>query len=153
MTAHRLRVAACRGARAPRLSRCRPPQVTDPPFDARPRLPSGVRIAQHLQHAHLERSNRLLRYADDTAMTLDLADLLQAVGELDEDHLAAAFAEKWRSEPERGYGAGTAHLLACIGQGEHWRSAAAAQFGGELRTLADELFARLVEHTRSTPGS
>jgi poly(ADP-ribose) glycohydrolase ARH3 len=63
-------------------------------------------------------------------MTIALAECLVADDGLDEDHLAARFAATFCSDPHRGYGAGTAHLLAAVAAGADWRPAAAAQFEG-----------------------
>ncbi|MDQ4068392.1 MAG: ADP-ribosylglycohydrolase family protein [Actinomycetota bacterium] len=48
------------------------------------------------------------RYTDDTALTLALARSLLHCGHLDLDHVAVAFADAYRREPHRGYGAGAA---------------------------------------------
>lgn len=80
--------------------------------------------------SRLEAGTSPLRYTDDTAMTLALAESLLDRGELDLDHLAGRFAATYRRDPYRGYGAGTAELLARVAAGDHWRPAAAAQFEG-----------------------
>lgn len=72
-----------------------------------------------------------LRYTDDTAMTIALAECLVEAGDLDEDQLAASFARRWEAEPWRGYGRGTFHLLRAISEGGDWRAGASGQFGGE----------------------
>ena len=71
-----------------------------------------------------------ISYTDDTAMTIAFAQSLLAVGDLDEDNLAATFAQRWRAEPWRGYGRGTRSLLRAISEGGSWRELAPAQFGG-----------------------
>jgi poly(ADP-ribose) glycohydrolase ARH3 len=76
------------------------------------------------------RAHGTLRYTDDTAMTIALAESLVAVGDLDEDHLAETFARHWHAEPWRGYGRGTASLLRAIAGGGSWRELAPAQFEG-----------------------
>jgi poly(ADP-ribose) glycohydrolase ARH3 len=76
------------------------------------------------------RAHATLRYTDDTAMTIALAESLVAVGDLDEDHLAETFARHWHAEPWRGYGRGTASLLRVIHGGGSWRVLAPAQFDG-----------------------
>lgn len=78
----------------------------------------------------LEAGEAPLRYTDDTAMTGALAESLLACRRLDLDHLAATFAEAYEREPDRGYGAGTAGLLARVAAGADWHEAAPAQFGG-----------------------
>lgn len=79
----------------------------------------------------LERSYETLLYTDDTALTMAVAESLLYAGDLDEDHLAATMARRFEREPHRGYGAGTAALLARLSRGEEWKPAASAQFGGE----------------------
>lgn len=72
-----------------------------------------------------------LRYTDDTAMTIALAESLLVDGDLDQDRLAARFVDSHRRQPHRGYGPGTARLLAELAAGADWRPAAASQFGGQ----------------------
>lgn len=81
--------------------------------------------------ARVDRAVHPLRYTDDTAMTLALAESLLAVGGLNEDHVAKAFARSWQREPHRGYGAGTAALLARVADGEAWDAASRSQFQGQ----------------------
>ncbi len=81
--------------------------------------------------AKIERDSATLRHTDDTAMTIALAESLLHVGGLDQDHLAAVFARHWEREPTRGYGAGTAYLLARVAAGEHWKHVSETQFGGQ----------------------
>lgn len=80
--------------------------------------------------SRLEAETSPLRYTDDTAMTLALAESLLDRGELDLDHLAGRFAATYRRDPYRGYGEGTAELLARVAAGDEWRPAAAGQFEG-----------------------
>ena len=44
-----------------------------------------------------------LRYTDDTAMTLGLAQSLIERGDLDSEHLGSKFREEYVKEPWRGY--------------------------------------------------
>ena len=78
---------------------------------------------------HLDGTGRAL-YTDDTALTIATAESLLDADGLDLDHLAAALAAAHHREPGRGYGAGTASLLARIQAGGDWRPLAAGQFGG-----------------------
>jgi poly(ADP-ribose) glycohydrolase ARH3 len=71
-----------------------------------------------------------LRYTDDTAMTIALAESLVERGGVEEEHVATTFAAHFGREPWRGYGGGARRLLARIGEGAGWRVEAAAQFGG-----------------------
>ncbi len=95
------------------------------PFEGRP---GPVPLADI---SGVERGASRLPYTDDTAMTLALAQSLLDVGDLDEDRLAQAFARCWRSEPHRGYGGGTAALLAQLARGAAWERASRSQFGGQ----------------------
>ena len=79
----------------------------------------------------LEGAGATMSYTDDTALTFALAESLLHRGHLDLDHVAATFAATYMGEPHRGYGAATARLLTQVAAGTDWRTAAAAQFGGE----------------------
>ncbi|MFY1669820.1 ADP-ribosylglycohydrolase family protein [Plantactinospora sp. WMMB334] len=68
-------------------------------------------------------------WTDDTHMACSVVAELGAHGEIGQDRLAAAFAE--RCEPYRGYGAGAVVILHEIRDGVPWRDAAGAAFGGE----------------------
>ena len=67
-------------------------------------------------------------WTDDTEMACNLLDVLRRHGQVERDALAAAFAERY--DPYRGYGPGTVVLLRALREGEPWRSATTAQFGG-----------------------
>jgi len=69
------------------------------------------------------------KWTDDTAMALSIIDVLRERGEIDPDELAENFAQRFRDEPNRGYGAGAASLLQRLADGDDWREAAAALFG------------------------
>jgi poly(ADP-ribose) glycohydrolase ARH3 len=62
-----------------------------------------------------------LRYTDDTEMALVLAESLLVHGGVDQDALAAAWAERCRWS--RGYGPGARRLLRLVARGTHWRNA------------------------------
>lgn len=68
-------------------------------------------------------------WTDDTAMALSVLAVLVEHGRIDQDALAADFADRY--DPGRGYGPSMNRLLRRIGGGEPWRPAAAGQFGGE----------------------
>ena len=68
-------------------------------------------------------------WTDDTEMACNLLDVLQRHGQVERDALAAAFADRY--DPYRGYGPGTVVLLRALRNGESWRTAATAQFGGQ----------------------
>ncbi|MEN3613734.1 ADP-ribosylglycohydrolase family protein [Plantactinospora sp. ZYX-F-223] len=68
-------------------------------------------------------------WTDDTEMACSVVAELAAHGEIGQDRLAAAFAE--RCEPYRGYGAGAVVILHRVRDGVPWREAARDAFGGE----------------------
>ena len=70
------------------------------------------------------------RWTDDTHMAISIVDILKNCGKIDQDALAAAFAERFMQEPWRGYAGGAKRLLTRIAVGEDWRTAAARLFGG-----------------------
>ncbi len=78
----------------------------------------------------LERTGEPLRYTDDTALAFAFAAHLAEHGEVRIDRLAREFADTWRAEPWRGYGAGAARLFARVAEGTPWEQAAREQFGG-----------------------
>jgi ADP-ribosylglycohydrolase len=68
-------------------------------------------------------------WTDDTEMACSVVWMLATAGAVDQDTLAAAFAE--RCEPNRGYGGGAFTILRRIRQGLPWPAAAASVFNGE----------------------
>jgi ADP-ribosylglycohydrolase len=68
-------------------------------------------------------------WTDDTHMACSVAGELRDHAAIDQDRLAAAFAQ--RCEPNRGYGAGAVVILHEIRDGVPWRQAAGAAFGGQ----------------------
>jgi len=90
---------------------------------------------------------RLLRWTDDTQMTMGLAESLIARGAVDCDHLAGVWAR--RLEVLRGYGPSTRRILAAVRAGRPWREAGRAIFpqgsfgnGAAMRTAPIGLFFR-----------
>lgn len=71
------------------------------------------------------------RTTDDTEMALAVTEVLAAHHEIDTSALARAFVRRFVADPERGYGAGTAHLLQQMRRGAFWQEAAGAVFNGE----------------------
>ena len=94
------------------------------PFEGRPGPLPLPRVEAALQ------GGATLRTTDDTAMTLALAESLLACGGLDEDDLAATFAQHYVRDPNRGYGGAVRDLLVRVAAGQDWRTLAAGQFGG-----------------------
>ena len=85
------------------------------------------------------------RFTDDTQMTLDVAESLAALGQIDPDDLARRFAASYRWS--RGYGPGAARVLKEIGRGSPWQVAnrlahADGSFGngGAMRSAPVGLF-------------
>lgn len=68
-------------------------------------------------------------WTDDTEMAYSIVSELREHAGIDQDRLAARFAERF--EPYRGYGGGAVVLLRQIRQGAPWREAAGAAFGGQ----------------------
>jgi ADP-ribosylglycohydrolase len=71
------------------------------------------------------------RWTDDTAMALSIIEQLEQRGAIDPDALGDAFARRFAREPDRGYGAGAAGLLARVAAGGSACREAAAMFGGQ----------------------
>ncbi|MBE1534059.1 ADP-ribosylglycohydrolase family protein [Actinomadura algeriensis] len=67
-------------------------------------------------------------WSDDTEMACSVTDVLNQFGQINQDALARAFAE--RMDIDRRYGAGALELLERIQQGVHWRTASRELFGG-----------------------
>jgi ADP-ribosylglycohydrolase len=68
-------------------------------------------------------------WTDDTEMACNLVTELRDHTSVDQDRLAATFAD--RCEPYRGYGAGAVVILHKIRDGVPWRDAASAAFNGQ----------------------
>jgi ADP-ribosylglycohydrolase len=68
-------------------------------------------------------------YTDDTEMALSIVSILRQLGRIDQDALAASFAERY--DPSRGYGPGALRLLRRVSEGDDWRTASASQFGNQ----------------------
>ncbi|GIF75617.1 ADP-ribosylglycohydrolase family protein [Asanoa siamensis] len=68
-------------------------------------------------------------WTDDTHMAATVLAEVRDHGRIDQDRLAALFAD--RCEPYRGYGAGAVVILHEIRDGVPWRRAAAEAFGGQ----------------------
>ncbi|HEY0697294.1 MAG TPA: ADP-ribosylglycohydrolase family protein [Micromonospora sp.] len=75
---------------------------------------------------------RHLRWTDDTALTLVLAEHLTGRGgAVDADELAPAFAAEWARDPGLGYGGGVSRQFERILAGESWRDTSVDMFGGQ----------------------
>jgi ADP-ribosylglycohydrolase len=69
-------------------------------------------------------------HTDDTEMALSIFDVLRRYGHIDPNELALRFSERFRKEPDRGYGTMARVILRAILAGEHWQRAAESAFGG-----------------------
>ncbi len=74
----------------------------------------------------------LLRYTDDTAMTIGLAQSLLECGRIDERALGDTFRANYRREPWRGYASGPPTVFSAVERrGIRYSEAAQSLFGGE----------------------
>lgn len=68
-------------------------------------------------------------YTDDTEMALSIVSSLWHAGAIDQDLLAASFAERY--DPSRGYGPSMHHVLSTVRAGSSWQEVARNQFAGQ----------------------
>ncbi len=71
-----------------------------------------------------------VRYTDDTEMALAVYETLERLGGIEEDVMAWTFSNRYRIDPDRGYGKMARHILQDIGNGTPWRDASSKAFGG-----------------------
>lgn len=69
-------------------------------------------------------------HTDDTEMALSIYETLRARGRIEPDELALRFAERFRRDPDRGYGSMARQILHKILAGVPWQAAARGAFGG-----------------------
>lgn len=69
-------------------------------------------------------------HTDDTEMALSIYEVLSRLGRIDPDELAMRFAERFRRDPDRGYGSMARMILRQVLAGEKWQRASAAAFDG-----------------------
>lgn len=81
--------------------------------------------------AHRVLPDRPWFYTDDTMMAWSIVDVLDAHGRIDQEELGRCFAERFRRQPQRGYGRGAVELLLRIQRGESWQRASGELFGGQ----------------------
>ncbi|MGY1847416.1 ADP-ribosylglycohydrolase family protein [Blastococcus sp. SYSU DS1021] len=95
------------------------------------RFEGSARVPADELHRSLT-SDGLLRWTDDTALQVTLADHLADLGpdDLDQDALALAFARTWDREPWRGYGGNPPRIFAAALAGRDWRPVARESFDG-----------------------
>ena len=80
--------------------------------------------------ANLDAVHGDLRFTDDTAMTIGVAESLLDSGGFDGHQMAQTFARHYADEPWRGYGASPPEVFGRIDQGVPWDEAARSLFGG-----------------------
>jgi len=68
---------------------------------------------------------------DDTVMAMSIVRCLKRYGYIEQEALAAAFAEEYARKPDRGYGGTARGILRAIGEGMSWKAAAGRAFGGQ----------------------
>jgi len=74
----------------------------------------------------------MLRYTDDTVMTLAVAEVLIQTGDVDPQLLGSAFHENYQEEPWRGYGRGPREIFAQVEQeGIGYKDAAQRIYDGK----------------------
>ncbi len=69
-------------------------------------------------------------HTDDTEMALAIFETLHRHGRIEQNYLARRFAERFRRDPDRGYGQMARTILRAIVAGVGWEIAAAAAFDG-----------------------
>jgi poly(ADP-ribose) glycohydrolase ARH3 len=88
--------------------------------------PERARLEALVEHLDI------LRYTDDTAMAVGLAESLIEVGAIDHQHLGETFRRNYRREPWRGYASGPPTLFAQVERSDlSYQEAARRLFGGE----------------------
>jgi poly(ADP-ribose) glycohydrolase ARH3 len=81
--------------------------------------------------AQLEQLNEL-RYTDDTAMSIGLAESILTKGDIDQQDLGDTFRRNFSREPWRGYASGPPTIFSMVERhGVAYREAAKSLFGGE----------------------
>ena len=70
-------------------------------------------------------------HTDDTEMALGIYEVLYRLGRVDPDELALRFAERFRKDPDCGYGSMARVILRQILNGQGWRAASESAFGGQ----------------------
>ena len=110
-------------------------------YEGTPRL-----VAEEIQYLLTDPHD--LRYTDDTAMTIAMAESLIARGAFDQDHMAETFAAAYWAEPGRRYGGGPPWIFEQMMNGQTWRHASLSLYdggsfgnGGAMRVSPAALFA------------
>ncbi len=69
-------------------------------------------------------------WTDDTHMAISIVEILRDFGRIEQNELSKRFAQRYASEPHRGYGAGAHHILRELNQNDDWRTLSPALFNG-----------------------
>jgi len=69
-------------------------------------------------------------WTDDTAMAISLVEVLRDFGVIVQDELSQRFAQRYRLEPNRGYGGGAHFLLTQMEKPGDWRRLSSQLFAG-----------------------
>ncbi|RLB41993.1 MAG: hypothetical protein DRH12_06795 [Deltaproteobacteria bacterium] len=88
----------------------------------------------HTKNALLKAVHRssILRYTDDTAMAIGLAESLVERGDVDQEHIGERFRFNYEAEPWRGYASGPPTIFSLVSRRNvRYVEAARSLFGGE----------------------
>jgi len=69
-------------------------------------------------------------YTDDTELAIAIYEMLAQAGEIRQDTLARLMAERYRKDPDRGYGKMARMILRGIANGDDWRTLSSGTFSG-----------------------
>ncbi|RLB20062.1 MAG: hypothetical protein DRG71_10315 [Deltaproteobacteria bacterium] len=90
------------------------------------RHPDKKRLLEAIHQTHE------LRYTDDTAMAIGLAQSLIERGDIDQEHIGQTFHKNYLKEPWRGYASGPPTIFSLVERdGISYREAARSLFGGQ----------------------
>jgi poly(ADP-ribose) glycohydrolase ARH3 len=110
-------------------------------YEGTPRL-----VPEEIEHLLTDPHD--LRYTDDTALTIAMAESLIGRSAFDRDHMAETFAAAYWAEPGRGYGVGPPLIFEQMMNGKSWRHASLSLYdggsfgnGGAMRVSPAALFA------------
>lgn len=90
----------------------------------------GHRLAEEPEIKLTTSLRGLLRYTDDTHMTIGVAESLAECGGFDGAHMAGRFVDNYYREPWRGYGPGPPRVFRLIKGGKPWDKAAGDIYPG-----------------------
>ena len=88
----------------------------------------GDAYGNHHGNNARKRAATFWELSDDTIMAASIVKILGTFGEVNQDKLAAEFAERW--DGKRGYGRGATQLIKQFQAGEDWHTASESMFEG-----------------------